>query len=47
MMVKSLWDVNVAPEKDTLEELRYRSNLIGSDRTVCNWTLNTRIVFYI
>lgn len=36
-MVKSLWDASVEPEKDTLEELRYRSNLIGTDRTVCNW----------
>lgn len=36
-MVKSLWEASAAPRKDTLEELRYRSNLIGTDRAVCNW----------
>lgn len=37
MMVKNLWDMNTAPPEDSLEELRYRSNLIGTDRSVCNW----------
>lgn len=36
-MVNSLWDERLAPEKDTLAELCYRSNLLGTDRTVCNW----------
>ncbi|MEK4384338.1 bifunctional aldolase/short-chain dehydrogenase [Solibacillus sp. FSL W7-1464] len=36
-MVKNLWDMNTAPPEDSLEELRYRSNLIGTDRSVCNW----------
>lgn len=36
-MVKNLWDASVAPEANTVAELRYRSNLIGSDRAVCNW----------
>lgn len=29
--------MNTAPPEDSLEELRYRSNLIGTDRSVCNW----------
>lgn len=36
-MVQSLWDASQASEKTTgLEQLVYRSNLIGSDRSVCN-----------
>lgn len=36
-MVKNLWDMKVAPAQNTVAELRYRSNLIGTNRTVCNW----------
>lgn len=36
-MVKNLWDTSAAPVQNSLEELRYRSNLIGADRSVCNW----------
>lgn len=37
-MVKSLWDsAKAAQAGSTLEELVYRSNLIGADRRVCNW----------
>lgn len=37
-MVQLLWDSAQAPQqKDGLESLVYRSNLIGSDRRVCNW----------
>lgn len=37
-MVQNLWDHTKAPqEPDGLEQLVYRSNLIGSDRRVCNW----------
>ncbi|MER2000624.1 MAG: hypothetical protein ABS882_12690, partial [Lysinibacillus sp.] len=36
-MIENLWDQQIAPAPDTLVELRYRSNLIGSDRAVCNW----------
>ncbi|GEK35213.1 bifunctional aldolase/short-chain dehydrogenase [Kurthia sibirica] len=36
-MVELLWEENNGIEKDTIEELTYRSNLIGSDRRVCNW----------
>ena len=36
-MVKNLWDSNEASSKSGVEELVYRSNLIGSDRAVCNW----------
>ena len=36
-MVQNLWDEESAPEKDSLQELRYRSNLLGTDRRVCNW----------
>lgn len=37
-MIENLWntsDKSVQP--NTLEELTYRSNLIGTDRRVCNW----------
>ena len=37
-MVQSLWNASQASEKTTgLEQLVYRSNLIGTDRSVCNW----------
>ncbi|MGN7310809.1 bifunctional aldolase/short-chain dehydrogenase [Alkalicoccobacillus gibsonii] len=36
-MVKSLWNQQEAEQKEGLDELVYRSNLIGSDRAVCNW----------
>ncbi|WML46791.1 bifunctional aldolase/short-chain dehydrogenase [Neobacillus sp. PS3-34] len=37
-MVKSYWDSEIASQVlNGVEELVYRSNLIGSDRTVCNW----------
>lgn len=36
-MVKNLWNSNEASSKSGVEELVYRSNLIGSDRAVCNW----------
>ncbi|QDY82445.1 bifunctional aldolase/short-chain dehydrogenase [Paenibacillus polymyxa] len=37
-MVQSLWNSSQAYEqKSTLEQLVYRSNLIGTDRSVCNW----------
>ncbi|WP_271853345.1 bifunctional aldolase/short-chain dehydrogenase [Planococcus maritimus] len=37
-MVKNLWSAEAANNLTTgLEELVYRSNLIGSDRAVCNW----------
>lgn len=37
-MVINLWDFEKANTLDVgLSELVYRSNLIGSDRTVCNW----------
>lgn len=37
-MVQLLWDAANAPQqKDGLDSLVYRSNLIGSDRRVCNW----------
>ncbi|RKL66867.1 bifunctional rhamnulose-1-phosphate aldolase/short-chain dehydrogenase [Salipaludibacillus neizhouensis] len=37
-MVKNLWDKQEATALNTgLDELVYRSNLIGSDRAVCNW----------
>lgn len=36
-MVQSLWNASQASEKTTgLEQLVYRSNLIGTDRSVCN-----------
>ncbi|WP_274520452.1 bifunctional aldolase/short-chain dehydrogenase [Paenibacillus beijingensis] len=38
LMVHNLWDNNAAGGlKSVLDELVYRSNLIGSDRSVCNW----------
>lgn len=37
-MVKNYWDANIASQIEKgVEELVYRSNLIGSDRSVCNW----------
>ncbi len=37
-MVQSLWDQKKADELSTgLDELVYRSNIIGTDRRVCNW----------
>ncbi|MFC4404444.1 bifunctional aldolase/short-chain dehydrogenase [Gracilibacillus xinjiangensis] len=36
-MVKNNWDDSKATEKDGLESLVYRSNLLGSDRAVVNW----------
>ena len=37
-MVKNLWDKDKASQiENGLGELVYRSNLIGSDRAVCNW----------
>ncbi len=37
-MAQSLWDNSKAAElKSTLDELVYRSNIIGTDRSVCNW----------
>lgn len=37
-MVQNLWDKNKAPgQQDGLDQLVYRSNIIGSDRRVCNW----------
>ncbi|GGF96310.1 bifunctional aldolase/short-chain dehydrogenase [Paenibacillus abyssi] len=37
-MVQSLWDTSKAAElQGGLDELVYRSNLIGTDRRVCNW----------
>lgn len=37
-MVKNLWSAEAAKNLTTgLDELVYRSNLIGSDRAVCNW----------
>jgi len=37
-MVQNLWESNKASQiKKGVEELVYRSNLIGSDRSVCNW----------
>jgi len=37
-MVQSLWEKSKAQQaKSTLDELVYRSNLIGADRRVCNW----------
>lgn len=37
-MVQSLWDSNKAKElKQGADELVYRSNLLGTDRRVCNW----------
>lgn len=37
-MVQSLWDQTKAEQiKSGLDELVYRSNLLGTDRRVCNW----------
>lgn len=36
-MVENLWNHEVAEAKEGLEQLVYRSNLLGSDRSVCNW----------
>lgn len=37
-MVKNFWDTEKASHvTEGVEELVYRSNLIGSDRAVCNW----------
>ncbi|GAE29884.1 bifunctional rhamnulose-1-phosphate aldolase/short-chain dehydrogenase [Halalkalibacter hemicellulosilyticus] len=37
-MVRNLWnEANAKSLKPGLDELVYRSNLIGSDRAVCNW----------
>ena len=37
-MVKSLWeDAKASQLSQGLEQLVYRSNLIGTDRAVCNW----------
>lgn len=37
-MVQSLWEESRAQQaQNTLDELVYRSNLIGADRRVCNW----------
>lgn len=37
-MIENLWNAfNKSIQSDTLGELTYRSNLIGSDRRVCNW----------
>ena len=38
MIVQNLWDEEKASAlKGGLDELVYRSNLLGSDRSVCNW----------
>lgn len=36
-MVENLWQTQATIQENSLEELTYRSNLIGSDRRVCNW----------
>lgn len=37
-MVQSLWNASLAAEVEAgLGELVYRSNIIGTDRRVCNW----------
>ncbi|MFJ8065500.1 bifunctional aldolase/short-chain dehydrogenase [Psychrobacillus sp. NPDC096426] len=37
-MIENLWaSSNKSVEPDTIEELTFRSNLIGADRRVCNW----------
>src|SRR5690625_4880312 len=36
-MVKNLWVEEKAEGLEGLEELVYRSNLLGTDRAVCNW----------
>lgn len=37
MMIKNLWNEKNSKHKHGLEELVYRSNLLGADRAVCNW----------
>jgi len=36
-MVQNLWETKEDSVKRGLEELVYRSNLLGADRSVCNW----------
>lgn len=36
-MVKNLWDQKGSKQDNILDELVYRSNLLGADRAVCNW----------
>src|SRR3569833_2559813 len=36
-MPEDLWNGQVAGTKRGVEELAYRSNLLGTVRTVCNW----------
>lgn len=36
-MPTNLWNAITLPQQTDLNLLAYRSNLIGSDRTVCNW----------
>lgn len=36
-MVKNLWNAKEAEGLKGLDELVYRSNLLGADRAVCNW----------
>lgn len=37
-MIENLWETSTQTvEANTLEELTFRSNLIGTDRRVCNW----------
>ncbi|MEI3606466.1 bifunctional aldolase/short-chain dehydrogenase [Pseudogracilibacillus sp. SE30717A] len=36
-MAQNLWDDSKAKNKKGLEQLVYRSNLLGTDRSVCNW----------
>lgn len=37
-MIENLWNTSdKSVQSNTLEELTYRSNLIGTDRRVCNW----------
>ena len=37
-MIENLWDIQKGnSQKTDLASLRYRSNLLGTDRSVCNW----------
>lgn len=36
-MTKNRWDPDEAKKRDGLDELVYRSNLLGADRSVANW----------
>ena len=36
-MTKNQWDPDEAKKRDGLDELVYRSNLLGADRSVANW----------